>query len=435
MHDALAVRHAAGADAPRILPLPRILNETRFDSMTRPPQPSVFAGFTHVLRKGVIVFALILVALALMIGYQSSRSAESVRAVDHARLVIAEIDALRTYLLNLDNAARRYAESRDVRRLDPDLICRQAPCPSAERLLELVRGDPEQAARLKPLPDLQAALETGFTALREGAAAAVTATAPERDLAGFDKSAMEQIHRILIEAGRAELARLENGEKARGRNQALMNGLLGVTALWTGLALIGLYREMVRLIHAGIEAEQTIRALSLRDPLTGLPNRRFLQENEKHLLAIARRAQKLTAVLVVDLDDFKAVNDRQGHAAGDAVLVASARRMSQLLRETDVVARMGGDEFVIVLGQVENAAAAREVGNRVVASLCQPVPLADGGRAQIGASVGFALSRNATLDNLLKRADAALYEAKRAGKNTCRGAGPSDDTLHRMRAG
>ncbi len=401
--------------------------------MATPTEPSVFAGFRRVLRQGTLVFAVIFVALAAMVGYQYQRSAEAVRSVDHTREVIAYIDALRTYLLNLDNAVRKYAESQDATHLDLSLICPASPCPSAERLLERVASDADQVERLTPLPALEAALETGFGALQERAESGVTPVEP--DLAGFDKSAMEQIHRILIDAGRAELSHLETREKARVHGQNLMAALLGVTALWTALVLLGLYRETLRLIGAGVEAERTIRALSLRDPLTGLPNRRYLQENEKHLLAIARRAQKLTAVLVVDLDDFKAVNDRQGHAAGDAVLVASAQRMSQLLRETDVVARMGGDEFVIVLGQVENAAAAREVGNRVVASLCQPVPLADGGHAQIGASVGFALSRDATLDNLLKRADAALYEAKRAGKNTCRGAGPSDDTLHRMRAG
>jgi diguanylate cyclase (GGDEF)-like protein len=197
-----------------------------------------------------------------------------------------------------------------------------------------------------------------------------------------------------------------------------------LTPLTVGDTIIG-FCKTVRLIAAGVQAEQTIRALSLRDPLTGLPNRRFLQENEKHLLAIARRAKKQTAVLVVDLDDFKAVNDRQGHAAGDAVLVESARRMSALLRESDVVVRLGGDEFVIVLGEVEHATAAREVGNRVVASLCRPVPLADGDSARIGASVGFALGRDETLEAMLKRADAALYEAKRAGKNTCQGPAPA----------
>jgi len=129
-----------------------------------------------------------------------------------------------------------------------------------------------------------------------------------------------------------------------------MSALLGISGLWTGLALLGLYRETIRLIRAGINAEQTIRQLSLRDPLTGLFNRRFLLENEKHLIAGAKRSGKQMAVLAIDLDEFKAVNDRYGHAAGDTVLMTSAERMKQLLRESDVIARFGGDEFVIVLG-------------------------------------------------------------------------------------
>jgi diguanylate cyclase (GGDEF)-like protein len=198
-----------------------------------------------------------------------------------------------------------------------------------------------------------------------------------------------------------------------------------MAGLWTGLALLGLYRETTRLIRAGIDAEQTIRQLSLRDPLTGLANRRFLHENERRLIAGARRSRTRLAVLVVDLDDFKSVNDRLGHAAGDEVLVTVAERMRQLVREADVIARFGGDEFVIVLQQVEDAAAAREVASRVVESLSRPVPLADGSTACIGASVGMAIccSGDETMDKLLRKADAALYAAKREGKNTYREAG------------
>jgi diguanylate cyclase (GGDEF)-like protein len=133
------------------------------------------------------------------------------------------------------------------------------------------------------------------------------------------------------------------------------------------------------------------------------------------------------AVLAVDLDAFKAVNDRYGHAAGDAVLLASAQRMQQLLRESDVIARFGGDEFVIVLGQVDDAETAREVASRVVESLSQPIQLAEGETAHIGASVGIAMccSDSETMDDLLKKADTALYAAKREGKNTFREAGAS----------
>lgn len=386
---------------------------------------SVFAGFKRVLRVGTLVFALILTVLFALIFYQHQRSAEAVRSVEHTRQVIAYIDALRTYLLNLDTAVRKYAESQDPDYLDPKLICRQAPCPSADHLIALIGAGGTEAARLAPLPALQSALEAGFSALQQRAQAGGEATPPERELAGFDKSAIEQIHRILIETGREELNQLETRETARIRDQNLSSTLLGLAGLWTGLTLLGLYRKTVRLIRAGIQAEQTIRQLSLRDPLTGLANRRFLDENEMHLIAGAKRSQVQMAVLAVDLDDFKAVNDQYGHAAGDAVLVTAAQRMKQLLREADVIARLGGDEFVIVLGQVENAAAAREVAGRVVDSLCQPIPLAGGATARIGASVGIALccADGDTLNDLLNKADAALYAAKREGKHTFRETG------------
>jgi diguanylate cyclase (GGDEF)-like protein len=388
---------------------------------------SVFAGFKRVLRKGVLIFALTLTVLFALIFFQHQRSEEAVRSVDHTRQVITYIDALRTYLLNLDTAVRKYAETEDPAYLDPGLICRDSSCPSAGQLINLVQGDHVQIARLTPLPGLQSALETGFDALHQAAQASVYATPPERELGGFDKSAIEDIHRILIETGREELNQLETREKARVHGQNVSLALFGVAGLWMGLALLGLYRETIRLIGAGIHAEQTIRQLSLRDPLTGLANRRFLHENEKHLIAGARRSDKQMAVLAVDLDDFKAVNDRFGHAAGDEVIVASAERMKQLLRESDVIARFGGDEFVIVLGQIDDAAAAREVASRVVESLRQPIPLTGGKTAQIGSSVGIALccAGKETMDDLLKQADAALYAAKRGGKNTFREADAS----------
>jgi diguanylate cyclase (GGDEF)-like protein len=403
------------------------VRETSFETpqMQTKIEGSDFAGFKRVLRKGVLIFALIITVLIGMIFYQHQRSAEGVRSVDHARSVIAYIDALRTYLLNLDTAVRKFAESGNRAYLDPRLICRESRCPRAEQLIALIRADAVQAARLARLPALQSALETGFSALQQRGEARGDTTPAGRELAGFDKSAIEQIHRILIETEREELNQLETREKARNHDQTVSSALLGMAGLWTGLALLGLYRKTVRLIRAGINAEQTIRELSLHDPLTGLANRRFLHENAKRLIAAAKRSRTPMAVLLVDLDDFKAVNDRHGHAAGDEVLVASAQRMKRLVREADVIARFGGDEFVIVLEQVENAAAACEVASRVVESLSQPVPLAGGGTTRIGASVGIAIccSSGETLDDLLRKADGALYAAKRGGKSTYREAG------------
>ena len=213
---------------------------------------SVFAGFRRVLHTGTLIFFLILTVLFVLIFYQHQRSAEAVRSVEHTRQVIAYIDALRTYLLNLDTAVRRYAESQNPASLDPSLTCRQVPCPSAEQLIELIGADKEQATRLAPLPALQSALETGFSALKQRAEADGGATPPERELAGFDKSAIDQIHRILIDAGRDELKQLEMRETSRIHDQNLSLVLFGTAGLWMGLALFGLHRKTTRLIKAGV---------------------------------------------------------------------------------------------------------------------------------------------------------------------------------------
>lgn len=405
-------------------------------NLRRPPPPtpregSVFAGFRRVLRRGALIFGLIVAALTALIVYQQHRAAEAIRSVEQTRRNVAAIDALRTYLLNLDNAVRKYAETNDPVYLDPNLICRRAICPSAERLIAQLGPTNGLASSLAPLPALQLALETGLGDLQQRAAAGQAATPSERDLSWFDKSAIDEIHRILIAAGREELGRLEAREKARIRDQQRSSALLGIAALWTGLALFGLYRETTRLIRAGMQAEDTIRQLSLHDPLTGLVNRRFLQENEHHLLAAAKRSARKMAVLVVDLDDFKAVNDTHGHAAGDEVLVAAAGRMKALLRKSDVIARFGGDEFVIVLREIEDASAAREIATRVAEQMSPPIPLADGGSARIGASIGIAMRGpgDETLADLLRRADEALYVAKRDRKG--RDQAPGADTLIR----
>ncbi len=259
-----------------------------------PPAPatvdgSVFAGFRRVLRTGTLIFAFIITLLFAMIFYQHQRSEEAVRSVDHTRQVIAYIDSLRTYLLNLDTAVRKYAESRNPADLDSALICRQSSCPSSAQLIALVSTDSGLAARLAPLPGLQSALEAGFGALQQRAQAGGDVTPPERELAGFDKSAIEQIHRILIETGREELAQLETLERTRVRGQNVSLALLAVPAV-DGAGAHRVYRKSTRLIGAGIEAEQMIRQLSLRDPLTGLANRRFLHENERLMIAGARRS-------------------------------------------------------------------------------------------------------------------------------------------------
>ena len=173
-----------------------------------------------------------------------------------------------------------------------------------------------------------------------------------------------------------------------------------------------------------ILAEVSLRnwRLANYDQLTSLPNRNLLFEHMRKGLQQARRQWRLLAILLVDLDGFKQVNDSAGHDAGDQLLQQVGIRLQQCVRSTDTAARLGGDEFAIVLQDLETPAAAAAVAQKVIDRLAEPF-LLHLGKASITASVGIALYRPelpANLDlamNLLRQADEAMYAAKRAGKN------------------
>jgi len=153
---------------------------------------------------------------------------------------------------------------------------------------------------------------------------------------------------------------------------------------------------------------------ALHDPLTGLGNRVLFRERLEHALARCSRLGKDVAVLFVDVDDFKEVNDRLGHAQGDELLVALAGRLRALLRAEDTAARLGGDEFAVLLEDVGDGAEAVQVAERLMAELERPVRVS-GQDVAVGASVGIAIGRSGG-DDLLRNADFAMYQAKAAGR-------------------
>jgi diguanylate cyclase (GGDEF)-like protein/PAS domain S-box-containing protein len=152
------------------------------------------------------------------------------------------------------------------------------------------------------------------------------------------------------------------------------------------------------------------------DPLTGLPNRRLLDDRLTHALARAARRRSSLAVLFVDLDAFKSVNDSYGHDEGDVLLRTCARRLQRSLRASDTVTRLGGDEFVVVAEDVASPGDAALVAQRILDSMMIPVPVR-GGVITISASIGVVLSTGLDATNdLLRRADAAMYRAKQDGR-------------------
>lgn len=164
--------------------------------------------------------------------------------------------------------------------------------------------------------------------------------------------------------------------------------------------------------------EQRLEHLAHFDLLTDLPNRTLFFDRLQQAFYRAQRYREGVAVLMLDLDGFKAVNDDLGHQAGDLLLAAFARRLKQAMRQSDTAARMGGDEFTVLLHGVADAADAVAAADKVLMALAEPFDIL-GRPCTIGASIGVALCTPGyvSADTLLQAADAAMYEAKRAGKN------------------
>jgi diguanylate cyclase (GGDEF)-like protein/PAS domain S-box-containing protein len=199
------------------------------------------------------------------------------------------------------------------------------------------------------------------------------------------------------------------------RRIALMSGrpVFDETGTFAG------YRGVGRDITEEFRTRKQLEFLAHHDSLTGLPNRVTLKDRLERTLAAARRSGTGVAVLSVDLDDFKIVNDTLGHSAGDMLLCEGARRMTEVLREMDTVARVGGDEFTIIQAESNGWQAASAAASRLIDRLTQTIEVG-GEKVQCGASIGISLypEDGQNVEELLRHADLALYKAKAKGRNS-----------------
>lgn len=212
----------------------------------------------------------------------------------------------------------------------------------------------------------------------------------------------------------------------RRRGGEVFPGWATISAVKTNDGVVTRYVGTLTDITQRKAAEAAIAHLAFYDPLTQLPNRRLLLDRLQHAVAACARGRQHGAVIFIDLDNFKTLNDTRGHDVGDLLLQDIAHRLLNCVREGDTVARLGGDEYVVVLERLsesrdEAAAQAETVGEKVLSIISQPSLLAaqeHHGSASIGISL-FA-SSGQTVDDLLKEADLAMYQAKAAGRSTLR---------------
>jgi len=263
------------------------------------------------------------------------------------------------------------------------------------------------------------------TALRDGTAgfdntlhhyarwgALLTGWAPIRD----DRGSLHSYAAVDIDAN--QLAR----ELATVRNSAFFGALI-TTLVMLALGALGYrqLRERIQQLDSTTRDAEHFRHLATHDGLTALPNRLSATERLQAALDQGAGSARPIAVLYLDIDGFKSVNDRYGHACGDQVLIATTRRMRACVRDSDIVARLAGDEFVVVLPNIEDEQVAIRIAQELVAALSAPVR-ALGASIAVSASIGIACypRHGDSVEALLAAADGAMYAAKQAGKRCYR---------------
>ncbi len=207
----------------------------------------------------------------------------------------------------------------------------------------------------------------------------------------------------------------------RRKDGAIYPEWLSIAAVTNEAANVTNYIGVFTDISERKQSEARIQHLAHHDALTGLPNRLLLDDRIGQAMRKSNRSKRPMALVFVDLDRFKNINDTLGHDVGDTLLVQAAQRGLSVLRETDTLARQGGDEFVVILPELEQAQDAMHATRKLLHSLCQPYLLA-GHELTVSGSAGIAIypDDGATASELLRKADAAMYRAKEDGRNTFR---------------
>lgn len=194
--------------------------------------------------------------------------------------------------------------------------------------------------------------------------------------------------------------------------------LLTITSITNDKGKVTHYAGLFTDITQDKRNEEQIRQLAYYDALTGIPNRRLLEDRLDHAIRHAHRTGMLLAVIFMDLDEFKEVNDSLGHAVGDELLLQFTHRVRSCLREDDTLARLGGDEFIVLLPEMENLDHVMAVAERLIGINDQPY-LVHGNSLKIGSSLGVSLypEDGSTVGELINGADVAMYRSKRDGRN------------------
>lgn len=338
--------------------------------------------------------------------------------VRHTREVIQKLDELKISLLELENSERGYLITGRDALLERNVMARESFNAKHNELSRMVADNAKQIQRaneIKPLFAERLVSNGRLVELRDnyglGAAQPII-------VAGVDQAQSDRIDSVLDDMLAEEFHLLDiRRTKLKSTLDSRRNlSIISVVIMLSLLAGLGF----------AIRSDLRLRAQHVRkldqsahsDMLTGLANRRYFVTTATSMLALAQRNQKMAAVLMMDLDGFKGVNDTLGHEAGDILLRKVADRLKENMRDSDLIARLGGDEFVIMLPEVSDLDGLKKLAQKLIDALAEEYMLGERLCNSVGASIGLAWSpdHGDAVDTLMRHADLALYAAKRAGK-------------------
>ena len=209
--------------------------------------------------------------------------------------------------------------------------------------------------------------------------------------------------------------------------QALLTTALFILAIAMGATILVLTTRLshARTVEAGLRAsldslqaaEKSLKEQAYFDHLTGLANRALLVDRFHLAIERSKRSRIPFAAVMIDLNSFKMINDKHGHAAGDQVLITIGKRLLETVRASDTVSRLGGDEFVLIIESIDDRRELANIGQKLIDMLAEKVPLDSGDVVSVGGSLGFALypGDGSSMDSMLQVADQAMYECKTSG--------------------
>jgi diguanylate cyclase (GGDEF)-like protein len=375
----------------------------------------------HILGPLLAATVALVISIIWLFGivYQLNRLNEDRVRIEEARLVI---EKLARAMVDAETGQRGYLITNNASFLEPY----QGAQIRANAQLDALQKLSDRFPQLKPaIPRLQELVARKFQLIASTLQVQLNAGsyAPHLRLTKDQgQIVMADIRRTLDEQDRKFLKQERTIErKTRAYLWQVIAGAVVLLGVISSILFYG-YRRITHLFESSLHLHEVavhFEKQACHDAMTGIPNLRGFEDNLRQMLAMAQRSQLPLALFYLDLDGFKAINDQEGHDAGDEALIEAIRRFRETMRDADFLARLGGDEFAIIVHNAQSVDQLKHFAQRLNRSLEPPIRLSNGNHVQLGVSIGVARFPEDGVDtlDLVSKADRAMYYAKGKGKN------------------